>query len=615
MQGEGGQRSAPALPLAEDSGRWVSVAAERTVLGIVHNITSATRLLDLLTVFEGDKRVQTVFSCTESSALDGGTFEFLTARGMLCIPWGQAKEEKFDIAVATSRGGDLHNLRTAPINAPHGAGYNKRLEPGAGSREPGAGSREPGAGSREPGAGSREPGAFGLTPEWLMHDGRLIPSAIVLSHDEQRERLTVSCPEAVPVSVVAGDPCYDQLWASRPFRDDYRRALGIRPGQKLIVVSSTWGGGSILASDDRAETDALRRVLAELPADEYRVLAAVHPNAWYGHGAWQVQNWLAPLMDCGLLLPVPDTEAWKAALLAADGLVGDHGSLTMYGVSLGIPTLLGSFAASKVAPHSPMARLGEVLPRLSSHRPLAAQLHEAMAAQPGDTEVERLRATVTSRPGEAAALLRKLFYERLALPEPAATAGPRLVPVPVPAQVRPLSPVTPAMYVSVRSVRAADGTDRAYGAYGAATVRRYHASTQRRGQERHLAEAHLVADIDDPDSRWSRSADVLLMPYGRSRPAGDLRSWEDTAEVTARFPGCALLAVEEPDDGVLTLTRKGVRLRARWAGRRPWWASAAIAASVAYDRTVSGPGGDEPARVQVSVSREAEPGLLDIAVL
>ncbi|MDX2569341.1 hypothetical protein PV369_28230, partial [Streptomyces scabiei] len=149
------------LPLRPDGRLWMTVSPQRRVLGVVHNITSATRLLDLLAIFDGDERIQVVFSCTDSSALDGGVSDFLLRRGMLTIPWQVAVAENFDLALATNRGGDLHKLRFPLIGAPHGAGYNKYLsrEPGAGSREPGAGSREPGAGSREPGAGSREPGA------------------------------------------------------------------------------------------------------------------------------------------------------------------------------------------------------------------------------------------------------------------------------------------------------------------------------------------------------------------------------------------------------------------------------------------------------------------------
>jgi hypothetical protein len=328
----------------------------------------------------------------------------------------------------------------------------------------------------------------------------------VLSHEEQRERLAVSCPEAVQVSVVAGDPCFDQLTASASFRNEYRRALGIHSHQQLIVVSSTWGHGSIVA-ERRPEDEVLRRVLAELPADEYRVLAAIHPNAWFGHGAWQLQNWLAPFVEQGLLLPAPDTQTWKAALVAADAIVGDHGSLTMYGAAIGIPVVLGSFASSKVADQSPMARLGKVLPRLSAHRPVLQQLEEASAAQADDDELRWLRTAVTSRPGEAAAVLRRLFYRWLNLPEPATTIAPRVVPIPTTMPNRTSSPVRSPMYVVVDQ----SGSRR--------QVRRYPAPLQHRSKERHLAGAHLVADIHDPNNAWPRTADVLLLPLGRPRAA------------------------------------------------------------------------------------------------
>ncbi|WP_328916887.1 MULTISPECIES: hypothetical protein [unclassified Streptomyces] len=576
MQSEG--RRVP-LPLSEDNARWRTVFTERTVLAIAHNVTSATRLLDLLALFDGDRRVETVFTCTGSSALDHGTLELFEARGVLTVPWDMAKERTFDLAIATSRGGDLYNLRTPLIGTPHGAGYNKLLN------------------------GSRE--AFGLTAEWLTHDGRVVPSAIVLSHEEQLARLAVDCLDAVPLSLVAGDPCFDELCASRPFRQEYRDALGVRPGQKLVVVSSTWGKGSALDAT-RPDEDVLRRTLAELPSDEYRVLAALHPNAWYGHGAWQTHTWLAPLLACGLLLPVPDSETWKAALLAADGLCGDHGSLTLYGVALGIPTVLGSFAEEKVAPRSPMARLGALVPRLSRHRPLLSQLRDAARRQADNADLAPLRSAVTSRPGEAARLLRTLFYERLALPEPDLPAAPRAVSVPEPPPAHRTSPVAAPMYVS--SSVGAEGEP--------VTVRRFHAALQRPGQEGHLAGAHLVADIDDPDRRWPRSADVLYVPLGRGAGWNE----ERRAAAAARHPGCALIAVEEHDGGCLALFRDaGVRLRAKWLGPRPWWASAAVAASVLHDRILCGPGpADEhraPFRVEVTIGEGAGTGLLDVTAL
>ncbi|MFF7684728.1 hypothetical protein ACFZB6_01060 [Streptomyces syringium] len=559
----------PVLPgqthLAAPGGpeRWRTIDATHHVLGVIHNVTSATRLLDLLSVFEGDTRIQVHFTCTGSSAFDGGMREFIAAREMPCIPWDEACELKFDLAVSSSRGGELQDISAPLICAPHGAGYNKTL-----SREPGAGSREPGAGSREPGAGSREPGAFGLTDEWLVHDGRLIPSAIVLSHDEQRERLRDGCPDAVPFATVVGDPCADQLRASTPFRDAYRAALGVRPGQKLLVLTSTWGRRSLLGHGG----DTVRRALAELPRDEYRVVAAVHPNAWHGHGGWQVHTWLAPFVRAGLVLPVPETDTWKAALTAADAFIGDHGSVTLYGVALGLPGLLGAFDDDVVAPGSPMALLGGLLPRVAAGRPLAGQLADAAATQPGDERLAEVGSLVTSRPMRSMALLRGLFYEHLGLPEPADPAVVRPVATPRRPHDRRRDPAPPPVFATARF-------EEHGGAAATVTVRHYPAAVQ--GAEAgHLPDPHLVAVEGEPDVRWLHTADIVLARADATgRPTGEV-----AGPLFDRYPGCGAVAVPEPagltGDCGLAL-RDGPELTARWREQQ-WWTTPQTAAATAY---------------------------------
>ncbi|MFJ6985954.1 MULTISPECIES: hypothetical protein [unclassified Streptomyces] len=562
------------VPVRDDGRRWSTVHAERTVLGIVHNIASATRLLDLLSVFGGDGRIQVVFSCTGSSALDAGTAEFLTARGMLHLPWEEAVNLPFDLAIATSRGGDLHRIKAPLVFTPHGSGHNKTL--------------------------GRQPGAFGLTDEWLVHDGRLIPSAIVLSHTEQLDRLAEGCPQALPIAHVLGDPVIDQLRAGLPFRETYRRALGLLPGQRLVVVSSTWGPDSVVGAP---RSDALRRALAELPADEFRVVAAVHPNAWHGHGAWQIRTWLTPLLEAGLILPTPDTEFWKAALCAADFLIGDHGSLTFYGTALGIPTVLGAFRDAVVAPGSPMRRLGDLLPRLDPAEPLPAGLAHAAATQRDDPALAALRATVTSEPGESATLLRRLFHTWLALPEPPCPAPVRAIPVPYGSGAWRL-PHLPALLVTAT---VHDGEDD--GPVPRVVVRRFPSALQRTGGP-HLTGAHLAADPDDPECRHPRSADVLLLPRERCPRAEDVK-WSD---FTARFPGCSLVAVEEADQGCAVLLADGTRLRARWTDRAEW-VTFAVAASAVHAYAAGATGAGLPPRIAVHAGDHLPPALLEVAAL
>ncbi|MFG2179297.1 hypothetical protein ACGFLS_11340 [Streptomyces abikoensis] len=563
--------------LRDDAGRWTTAAPERTVLGVVHNVTSATRLLELLAPFEGDSRVHVVFTCTGSSAFENGTREFIAARQLPWISWEEAKREKFDLAVSSSRGGELHKLNAPLVGAPHGAGYNKHLR-----REPGAGSREPGAGSREPEAGSRKPEAFGLDAEWLTHDGELIPSAIVLSHDEQRERLRRGCPEAVPISVVAGDPCMDDLRAGRPFRAEYRAALGLTLGRKLLVLTSTWGPRSLLG----ANMDLVRRALAELPHDEYRVLAAVHPNVWYGHGGWQVRAWLAPYLRAGLLLPAPETDAWKAALVAADAFIGDHGSLTLYAAALGVPGLLGAFGDDVVAAGSPMARLGAVLPRVAPDVPLGRQLRRAAAAQAGDERLAAIGGLVTSRPSRAAELLRRLYYERLELDEPAWPALPRPVALPLPLPAERYGPVPPPMFVDARPEP--DGT----------LVLRRHVAGLQGTVTGHLADPHLVVAEGDPDGRWAGAADVVL-----GRAPGPRETYRSAAErVFASHGGCWLVAFADPavgGAGCVAVTRDGGVLDGRWEEGGAAALGFEVAASVLYAIAGAGVGAELTVSVRV----------------
>ncbi|GHA97872.1 hypothetical protein GCM10010305_46630 [Streptomyces termitum] len=147
------------VPVGEGSDRWTSRTVRRRVLLVVHNVTSAGRLLDLLPLFHDDFRVQLLVSSTGSSAFQDGTRALFHDLQIPELPWKQALSTPVDLAISASFGGELPMIQGKLTVLSHGVGYTKKLgKPGAGSREPGAGSREPGAGSREPGAGSREPG-------------------------------------------------------------------------------------------------------------------------------------------------------------------------------------------------------------------------------------------------------------------------------------------------------------------------------------------------------------------------------------------------------------------------------------------------------------------------
>ncbi|MCP3802089.1 hypothetical protein NLX83_22750 [Allokutzneria sp. A3M-2-11 16] len=372
---------------------WATVPPKRVVLVVLHNITTLTRMLDILPVFDSDFRVQIVATWSGTDPFTHGLREALDELGIIVIPWKAARRTRFDLAISASHHGGLRKLRTPLVILSHGIGYTK-YSPG---------NRKSEIGNRKSVVDSE---IFGLSAEWVVRRGKPIAKALVFSHREQIDRLASA---AVPSAVLAGDPCFDRMRASAGLREHYRHALDAR-GRRIVAVSSTWSEASLLGSGP----ELIRRLLAELPLDEYRVVAIVHPNVWHWHGPFQVRSWFAECLRAGLTL-VPEVEGWRASLIAADCVIGDNGSVTAYGAALGKPVLLGAFP--DVPPGSPVDALGRLAPRLDVTRPLRAQVERAIAEHSAD----RYRAVtdlVTDAPDESAGLLRELCYRLLDLPEP-----------------------------------------------------------------------------------------------------------------------------------------------------------------------------------------------------
>ncbi|WP_308120131.1 hypothetical protein [Streptomyces bambusae] len=482
------------------------------MLFVVHNVTSAGRLLDVLPLFHDDFRVQLLVTSTESSVFQGGIRELFAELGLPVLPWEQALSTPVDLAVSASFGGQLHRLHGKLSVLSHGVGYTKRLAKGT---------RDKGQGTRDKGQGSPE-ATFGLSGEWLLVGGEPFVDGLVLSHPEQLERLRRVCPEAEGAAVLGGDPCFDRMLAARAYRGRFRRALGVRRGQRLVVLNSTWnpegffgngGGQDVLPS-------LLPRLTAELPADDYRLAAVLHPNIWYGHGPGQVRAWLDQARRSGLTLIDP-VHAWRQALLAADLVLGDFGAVSYYAAALGIPVLLAAAAHDRLDPEAPLAAFVREAPRLDPQGPLREQVEKALADHrplAGPAEF------TTSAPGASAALLRQHFYALMDLPEPAAPA--LLEPLPLPPYDPPRR--TAPLHVRTR-VRGSDvdierSTRHAYDSGG--DTRLTHVT-------------HLAVHEDTRDPGSLELADVITREGLPDDPRlGGPELW--TAEVLRRHPHCSV---------------------------------------------------------------------------
>lgn len=498
------------LALGNAAGQWSTVRTHRRLLVVVHNVTAATRLLDVLPLVT-DPRVQIYFTTTGSSAFDAGTTELLDRLEAAVLPWEDAVQGHFDLALTASYGGDLHRLETPLAVVPHGIGYNKYLK-----------------------VADRKP-VFGLSAEWLLHEGRLVPSVIVLSHEEQLDRLRAACPEAVPAAVVAGDVCLDRILASAPLRWAFRDAFGVSGGQRLVLVSSTWGPESLFGQ----HPDLVRRLAEALPVDDYRVAVALHPAIWAWHSPWQIRAWLSDCTQAGVLV-LPPEEGWRAAIVAADLTIGDHGSVSFYAATAGCPLALAARPADAVDPDSAVGRLLTVAPAFDPDGDLRTQVqhhidsHEPVRLAPA-TDL------ATSVPGGAGHALQEVLYRQLRLSGPFPDADPVAVPIP---DVQ--RHATGAHVVSV-------GIDLG-GDHPEATVTRFAASALSHDHNRHM-NGHLVIDVDQPRRRWLRLAEIVV----NEAPHGDAAGWMSAA--LAALPGCSLATAPLPDGAWAVRTRDGRTVR------------------------------------------------------
>jgi hypothetical protein len=377
------------VPVGLDARRWVTRTDCKTVLVAVHTVASGQRLLDVTRLLESDLRIQVIFTNPPDVFGDGVT-DFLHDLGAVVVSWEQATRVEFDLAI-TAAYGSIHEVHAPLIVLPHGIGYTKLVS------------------RRASGGPTVAQSVYGLDAQRLVRDGRVVPSAVVLSHQADLAVLSRQCPEALPIATVVGDPCYDRLLASLPLREAYRHALGVTRSEQLIVVTSTWGQHSLFGQ----YAALLDRILGDLPAGAARVVALLHPNIWSGHGSRQVQAWLADCTHRGMMLLSPAAD-WRGALAAADLIIGDQGSVAIYGAAAGVPVLLAGFADDEVDRASAAALLAAAAPRLLAGHSLAGQFRRA-ATSYERRRYERVAARITSEPGQFGLNMQCLMYGLLRL--------------------------------------------------------------------------------------------------------------------------------------------------------------------------------------------------------
>ncbi|WP_194904094.1 hypothetical protein [Catenulispora rubra] len=228
-------------------------------------------------------------------------------------------------------------------------------------------------------------------------------------------------------------------------------------------------------------------------------------------------------------------------MIAADAVIGDHGSVTLYAAALGRPTALACFSWEEIAPDTPTAALTGAAAGFAAEKPVWPQV-EALIEAAGHGRVpeqaEALAARAFHHQGRSLDRISTIAYRLMDLPAPA--RGQEATAVPLPS--RPESAPTSWYFQGDIS-------------NDEVAILRWPAPWSQPAVG--WGRVRLMADVGDPNSRLVRAAAVLIY-----RAAGGSDARADAADNNrevdlAGFPAAYLRAVVSRGRMILTLRGRG----------------------------------------------------------
>src|SRR5690606_32621784 len=118
---------------------------------------------------------------------------------------------------------------------------------------------------------------------------------------------------------------------------------------------------------------------------------------------------------------------WQAAVLAADCVIGDHGSVTFYSADF-VPVAVAAHSPHEYLADGPLAAFADLVPHIDVDRPVLPQV-EDLLAQPRSPALRSVIDSSIERDIDAAAVFRSTMYELMRLDEP---TSPSFSPLPLP---------------------------------------------------------------------------------------------------------------------------------------------------------------------------------------
>jgi hypothetical protein len=368
----------------------------RAGLVVVHTIPSAARLWPIYCMLAQVNPGVVWDFVVAPDRYNEPVHRFLSDRSVVVVPWDdlvKGDQHRYGVALAAARDG-LELLKMPVIQMAHGALREKwtPLSAGAGVEVPRA--------------------RYGTGVDFGTHQGRTVASHLVQAH---RDEVAALDPQLRSIARTLGDPVVDQLDGHLGMRDSFRTDLGIGRDQRLIVVTSTAGRHCLW----RDWPELLHSLVTDLPQHRYQVIAILHAHLWYAFGE-DLRYALRPSLREGLRVVHPDDD-WPVPVIAADWVLGDHGSAFHYAARSPAALLTAAFHRPSVYPGTARSELGQLVPSLSPTDQIEARLDEV--AHP-DVRKRYAHAgeRLSSEPGAFAANLRSLVHDVLGVREPTVPA-------------------------------------------------------------------------------------------------------------------------------------------------------------------------------------------------
>jgi hypothetical protein len=499
------------------------------VLCVARTWTSAIKLLEICRTFRDDLRIRFVFTVDNGSEFSDGVEELLSRRGARPLSWDKIADLDYALTLTASESIDFARLRGPILVFPHGVGFHKYVPDSESSRHR----------------------LSGLVPATALDSGQV---RMAISHPAQEEQLRAANPATAGTTVLIGDPQFEQLLDSAGHREHYRRLLGVGD-RRFVVLSSTWGQGSLVGTRPRLPAE----ILAAMPYDETAVGLVLHPNIWARYRPFQLHAWFAAAEEAGLLLFPPDL-GWQAALVAADLVVGDHGSVSLLAAAAGKPLLLAASGA-EIVPGTSAELLSERAIRLRRDRPLRPQLEAAGPQLWQELLAERTFAHTRG----SISRLHALVHEML-----------ELSPQPAP-QLRAADPeIRPSPVRAFTTYPDFTGTD-------ALTLHRFPRSVEQWRPETDRAPAELRHTVvDERETNLGRIGNAAVLV--RSTVDDEPEQW--CRATLHRYPNCELAAAATPY-GCIAVTADGNTVTATGTADTAALASTLYACQDTADRTIS----------------------------